>query len=270
MKKEQHIIEIKNLKFAYKNKKILNGIELKIKRNKLTGILGPNGCGKTTLLKNILGYLKPDSGNIILNQKDTNKYTQKDRARLISFVPQKSQLFTNMNIFDFVIMGRLPHLKNKWNGYSNEDKEITYTYLEELELIKFKDRSAITLSGGEFQRVLLARALTQKPEIILLDEPTSALDLNYALEFMNKIKIAVKNENLTAVIVLHDLNLASMFCDEIIMLKDGKVFAQGTPKQVITKNNLKEIYQLKSDIIFLEDDTPYVIPKLKTNNERKK
>ena len=257
------IIKIENLNFSYGNRKILKGINLGLKERKLTGILGPNGCGKSTLLKNILGYLKSDSGDIFINNVIGNNISQKEKAKLISLVPQKSQLVSAMDVEEFVLMGRLPHLKNSWDGYSNKDREIANKYINELELEKFAQRKAPTLSGGEFQRVLLARALTQETKIILLDEPTSALDLNHALDLMKKVKENVIEKNLTAVAVLHDLNLAAIFCDELVMLKDGKVFAQGTPKETLTVENLKSIYDLDCSICYTEDDIPYIIPKLK-------
>lgn len=257
------IIDIKDLYFSYGKRQILNGINLNISEKKLTGILGPNGCGKTTLLKNILGYLKSSSGDIILKNKNSLEYTQKEKAKLISFVPQKSQLMSAMDVEEFVLMGRLSHLKNSWDGYSKDDKDLANKYIKELELEKFAKRKAITLSGGEFQRVLFARALTQETEIILLDEPTSALDLNHALDLMKKVKDNVNEKNLTAVAVLHDLNLAAMFCDELVMLKGGKVFCKGTPCEVLTKENLKEIYDLECEIFKTEKGIPYIIPKLK-------
>lgn len=263
------IIKIEDLNFSYGERKILKGIDLEISDKKLTGILGPNGCGKTTLLKNILGYFKSEKGSILLKDKLSNKFSQKEKAKLISFVPQKSQLVSGMDVEEFTLMGRLPHLKNSWDGYSKEDKEITKKYLKKLDLEKFSKRKAVTLSGGEFQRVLLARALTQETEIILLDEPTSALDLNHALELMARVKETVLEKGLTAIAVLHDLNLAAMFCDEIVMLKNGKVFCKGTPKETLTTKNLKEVYDLDCTISFTEDDIPYIIPKLKTRGETK-
>lgn len=256
------IIKIENLHFSYGNKEILKGINLEISQKKITGILGPNGCGKTTLLKNILGYFKGDQGNIFLNGKESKNFSQKEKAKLISFVPQKSQLMSAMTVEEFTLMGRLPHLKNSWGGYSENDKKITEKYLTELDLKKFAERKAVTLSGGEFQRVLLARALVQETKIILLDEPTSALDLNHALDLMEKVKENVKEKGLTSIAVLHDLNLAAMFCDEIIMLKEGKVFCKGTPKKVFTTENLKEVYDLDCSIFFTEEGIPYIIPKL--------
>ena len=257
------LINIHDLHFSYGDREILKGIDVTFKGNKITGILGPNGCGKSTLLKNILGYLKKDSGEIKLGERDLDSISQKSKAKIISFVPQKSQLMSDMSVQDFVLLGRLPHLKNSWDGYSKKDNEIVDKYLEELELENFLERKATTLSGGEFQRVLLARALVQETDIILLDEPTSALDLNHALDLMSKLRHTMEKKNLTAIVVLHDLNLAAMFCDELVMLKDGKVYCQGTPKETLTKENLKKIYNLNCDIFYTEEDIPYVIPKLK-------
>lgn len=257
------IIKIEKLNFSYGNRGILQNIDLGLKEKKLTGILGPNGCGKSTLLKNILGYLVGNSGNIFIDKKKSNEITQKEKAKLISLVPQKSQLVSAMDVEEFVLMGRLPHLKNSWDGYSKEDINIAHKYLTELELEKFLHRKAPTLSGGEFQRVLLARALTQETKIILLDEPTSALDLNHALDLMKKVKDNVRQKGITAVAVLHDLNLAAMFCDEIVMLKDGKVYVQGTPRETLTVENLKAVYDLDCSICYIDGNIPYIIPKLK-------
>ena len=247
------IIKIENLNFSYNKKKILKNINLEISENKFIGILGPNGCGKTTLLKNILGYLKGERGKIFLNGKENFEYSQKEKAKIISFVPQKSQMISPVTVEEFVIMGRLPYLKNSLSGYSKEDKETAFKYIEELGLEKFIKRNVLTLSGGEFQKVLLARAFTQETKIVILDEPTSALDLNHALEIMERVKKFTAQKKITAVGVFHDLNLAAMFCDKIIFMKDGTVFAEGTPKEVFTKENMKEIYNLECEIFFREN-----------------
>lgn len=253
-------IEIEKLRFSYDKKEILKEIDLKIKKGKLTGILGPNGCGKSTLLKNILGYLDAESGSVKFNNKNMRELKKKEIAKIVSLVPQKSSLMTNMSVEEFVLLGRLPHLKSPWHGYTYEDKEYVKNNLKLLNLENFSKRVALSLSGGEFQRVLLARALTQDPKILLLDEPTSALDLNHAVEMLNSVKNLIDAKGLTGIVVLHDLNLASMFCDEIIMMKNGKVKYQGAPEKVITENNLKEIYNLKAKIMRDEKGNPYVIP----------
>ena len=256
------MIKIEEVKFSYGNKEILKSINLKIKKGRMIGILGPNGCGKSTLLKNILGYLKPDSGNIFIGENRIDNISSKELAKSVSLVPQKSSLMSPMTVEDFVLMGRLPHLTSSWSGYRKEDFKIVKDKLDFLELNKFEKRVALSLSGGEFQRVLLARALVQDTELLLLDEPTSALDLNHAVEILNSVKMLVLNHGITSVAVLHDLNLASMFCDEIIMMKDGKVYYQGTPQEVIKEEILKEIYNLKSKVFHDENNVPYVIPQI--------
>ncbi|MGL4642557.1 MAG: ABC transporter ATP-binding protein [Cetobacterium sp.] len=253
-------IKVENLSFSYGDRAILKNLKVQIKKGKMTGILGPNGCGKSTFLKNILGYLTPNSGEIIFNGKDTAGLSKKDKAKLVSLVPQKSNLMTNMSVKDFVLMGRLPHLKSSWAGYTFDDKKKVEDNLNFLGLYKFSERVAVSLSGGEFQRVLLARALTQEPEILLLDEPTSALDLNHAVELLNKVKSLSLEKSLTSVAVLHDLNLAAMFCDELIMMKDGEIKFQGTPLEVLTEENLRAVYNLKSKVIKDENGIPYIIP----------
>lgn len=253
-------IKIRDVRFSYGNKEILKGVEAHITEGKLTGILGPNGCGKSTLLKNILGYLKKNQGEIELLGREIDTFTNKELARTVALVPQKSNLMSPMNVEDFVLMGRLPHLKSSWGGYTKGDREISYRYMEEMDVDKFRERGATSLSGGEFQRVLLARALTQDPEILLLDEPTSAMDLSHAVELMARVKDKVKKEKLTSVAVIHDLNLASMFCDEIILMDQGRVRYTGTPAEVLTEERLKEVYNLNSRVIKDEAGNPYIIP----------
>jgi iron complex transport system ATP-binding protein len=254
-------IKVNNLKFSYGEKETLKGINLHIKNSKLTGILGPNGCGKSTFLKNVSGYLKSNSGEILINNEKKEHLIKEQRlAKIMSLVPQKSSLMSPMSVEDFVLLGRLPHLKSSWSGYSLEDKKIANEALAALGLEHFKKRIALSLSGGEFQRVLLARSLAQNPEILLLDEPTSALDLNHAVELLNKVKQLVIERGMTGIAVLHDLNLAAMFCDELVLMKEGKVLYQGTPAEVLTEEILSEVYNLKSKIIKDENGNPYVMP----------
>jgi len=253
-------IKIDDVKFSYGSKEILKGVDIHIKKGKLTGILGPNGCGKSTLLKNILGYLKKSSGSIEVMDREIGEFTQKSLAKTIALVPQKSSLGSPMKVEEFVLMGRLPHLSSSWQGYSREDRVIAEKNIDDLELSDFKGRGALSLSGGEFQRVLLARALTQDPDILLLDEPTSAMDMNHAVELMSKVKELVADKDLTSIAVIHDLNLASMFCDELVLMKDGRVKYKGTPREVLTEEILKEVYKLRSKIITDDNGNPFVIP----------
>lgn len=259
-------IKVNNLNFSYGDRKILKNIKIEIKRGKLTGILGPNGCGKSTLLKNILGYIgKENQNNIEILGKKSRNYTHKEKSRIMSLVPQKSNLMSSMSVLDFVTVGRLPHLKNSWEGYSKKDIDFINMVLKKLGLEDFSSRVALSLSGGEFQRVLLARALIQDPKILLLDEPTSALDLNHAMDLMTRVKKLIDNHDITGVVVLHDLNLASIFCDEIYLMKNGEIAYRGTPKEILTKEILKEIYNLECKI-FYNEGKPYIIPFIKGEN----
>ena len=258
MKKD---ISIENTTFSYglSEKNLLDGINLNIEKGKFIGILGPNGCGKSTLLKVILKYLNPKEGIIKIENKELKEYTQSELAEILSFVPQKSSLTMPLTVEDVVYMGRVPYMKNKWTGFDREDREKVEKIMQMLKIDKFKNRVIFSLSGGEFQRVLLARALAQNTNIMLLDEPTSALDMNYALEIMRLTSYFVQNESLTAVMVLHDLNLASMYCDSIILLKNGKIAYEGTPKELFRPEILEEIYGFNCEVIE-NNGFSYVIP----------
>ena len=254
-------ISIENASFSYGlgEENLLDKINLNIEKGKFIGILGPNGCGKSTLLKVILKYLNPKEGIIKIENKELKEYTQSELAEILSFVPQKSSLTMPLTVEDVVYMGRVPYMKNKWTGFDREDREKVGKIMQMLKIDKFKNRVVFSLSGGEFQRVLLARALVQNTNIMLLDEPTSALDMNYALEIMRLTSYFVKNESLTAVMVLHDLNLASMYCDSIILLKNGKIAYEGTPKELFRPEILEEIYGFNCEVIE-NNGFSYVIP----------
>ena len=256
----EYIINVKNISFSYGNNDILKNINIRIEKKKLTGILGPNGCGKSTLLRNILKYLKPECGLIEIKNKDIKSYKQKEIAQVLGFVPQKSALAMPLTVNEMIYMGRTSRQKNSFSGYRQEDDNVVEKVVKLLKLEKFRERSVFSLSGGEFQRVLLARALVQEPEILLLDEPTSALDINHALEIMKITAHSVKAAGLTGVVVLHDLNLAAMYCDNIIFLKNGEVKYGGTPEELFKPEILEEIYGFKCQI-FNNGGHPYVLPE---------
>lgn len=254
-------ITAKNINFSYNEKnKLLKNLNMDIKKGKFIGILGPNGCGKSTFLKLILKYLPLESGKVEICNKDINSYSQKKLAKMIGFVPQKSALSMPLTVEDVIFMGRTLHIKNKWIGFDDEDKKKVDEIIKKLKLENFRNRIAFSLSGGEFQRVLMARALVQETKIILLDEPTSALDINYALEIMNLTQYFVKEKNITAIMVLHDLNLASLYCDEVIFLKEGEVAYSGTPNELYKREIFKEIYGFDCEIVE-NNNFKYVIPK---------
>ena len=255
------IINIEKLNYSYGKKEVLKELSLDIDENKLTGIIGPNGCGKSTLAKNIIKYINGKFESFKIMDTDIRELTHKKIAQLISYIPQKSIIIPNISVFDYVLLGRFPLLKNSWDNYSKQDYEIVEKNINLLNIRELKDRNIETLSGGELQKALLARALAQEAKILLLDEPTSALDLNNAVEFMKILKNISIKKNISVIIIIHDLNLASLFCDSLIILKDGRFIEKGTPKEVINEENIKSVYNLDCKVCYNENDKPYIIPK---------
>ncbi|WP_339064385.1 ABC transporter ATP-binding protein [Fusobacterium polymorphum] len=255
------IINIEKLNYSYGRKEVLKELSLDIDENKLTGIIGPNGCGKSTLAKNIIKYINGKFESFKIMDTDIRELTHKKIAQLISYIPQKSIIIPNISVFDYVLLGRFPLLKNSWDNYSEQDYEIVEKNINLLNIRELKDRNIETLSGGELQKALLARALSQEAKILLLDEPTSALDLNNAVEFMKILKNISIKKNISVIIIIHDLNLASLFCDSLIILKDGRFIEKGSPKEVINEENIKSVYNLDCKVCYNENDKPYIIPK---------
>ena len=255
------IINIEKLNYSYGRKEVLKELSLDIDKNKLTGIIGPNGCGKSTLAKNIIKYINGKFESFKIMDTDIRELTHKKIAQLISYIPQKSIIIPNISVFDYVLLGRFPLLKNSWDNYSEQDYEIVEKNINLLNIRELKDRNIETLSGGELQKALLARALAQEAKILLLDEPTSALDLNNAVEFMKILKNISIKKNISVIIIIHDLNLASLFCDSLIILKDGRFIEKGSPKEVINEENIKSVYNLDCKVCYNENDKPYIIPK---------
>ncbi|QYR60361.1 ABC transporter ATP-binding protein [Fusobacterium polymorphum] len=255
------IINIKKLNYSYGKKEVLKELSLDIDKNKLTGIIGPNGCGKSTLAKNIIKYINGKFESFKIMDTDIRELTHKKIAQLISYIPQKSIIIPNISVFDYVLLGRFPLLKNSWDNYSEQDYEIVEKNINLLNIRELKDRNIETLSGGELQKALLARALAQEAKILLLDEPTSALDLNNAVEFMKILKNISMKKEISVIIIIHDLNLASLFCDSLIILKDGRFIEKGSPKEVINEENIKSVYNLDCKVCYNENDKPYIIPK---------
>ena len=255
------IINIEKLNYSYGRKEVLKELSLDIDENKLTGIIGPNGCGKSTLAKNIIKYINGKFKSFKIMDTDIRELTHKKIAQLISYIPQKSIIIPNISVFDYVLLGRFPLLKNSWDNYTKKDYEIVENNINLLNIKELRDRNIETLSGGELQKALLARALAQEAKILLLDEPTSALDLNNAVEFMKILKNISIKKNISVIIIIHDLNLASLFCDSLIILKDGRFIEKGSPKEVINEENIKSVYNLDCKVCYNENDKPYIIPK---------
>jgi len=237
-------IEIQDLSFKYDGNEVLKNIDLSIDEGTFLGLMGPNGSGKTTLLRTMMTYLKPDRGAILVDSKPVHTLGEREVARLLAVVPQSSPTHFNFTAYEMVMMGRIPHIRNRLAGESKSDGKIVRDAMQRTDTWKFAERTFSSLSGGERQRVIIARALAQHPEIMLLDEPTVYLDIASQFEIMDLLK-SLNEDGLTIVAVLHDLNIASRYCNEIALLHNGKLESFGSPEKVFTSANIARIFGIE-------------------------
>ena len=234
-------ISVKNLSVAYEDNLIIDNMNLTIPKGEISIIIGANGCGKSTLLKTIGRIIKPKAGEIFINDKNIKKLKEKHIATQVAFLPQGPVCPSGITVRELVAYGRFPH-QRIIGGLSIHDKEVIEWAIEETGLKDFADREIENLSGGQRQRAWIAMTLAQETDIIMLDEPTTYLDMSYQLEVLEVLEKLNKKKNSTVVIVLHELNNACRFASNIIGLKKGKIICKGIPKDVITEENLREIY----------------------------
>lgn len=254
-------ITIKSLTFGYNGSMILDGLNLVVEDSEVLGLVGPNGSGKTTLIKCMDKILKP-KGSILIDGRDIDTVSRTDLAKRLGYVPQSSSTPLATTVFDTVLMGRRPHISWRVSD-SDLDKVADILGLLHLENLAMRDFSQ--LSGGQKQKVLIARALAQEPEVLLLDEPTSSLDMKHQLEVMETISSLVKEKKISAVMALHDLNLASMFVDKLAILKGGKIYAAGEPIDLLNAKNIRDVYGVEA-VVMNNLDRPYIVP-LRSLNE---
>lgn len=233
-----------NLTFAYGNKNILDALSLEIEKGSFVSIIGPNGSGKSTLLKNISAEFTPQKGFVLLENKNINKIKKKALAKTIAVVPQETGGDFAFSVMETVLMGRMPHQK-RFESDSLRDVEIALRAMDLTNVRYLRDRSVNELSGGEKQRVIVARALTQEPKVLLLDEPTSNLDIQHQYELLELLENLNKTQGLTVIAVLHDLNLAAQFSHKIILLNQGRITAYGSPAEVLTVQNIRDNYHIE-------------------------
>lgn len=247
------MIKAQNLRFAYNSKEILKGVDFEIKKGEMFFIVGPNGSGKSTLLKCLNGILKP-KGAVFIGKDELCKLSKNEVARIMGYVPQRSEV-NYLTVFDTILLGRKPHMK--W-GISERDVEVVNKVIDMLGLNELAFRRLTQLSGGELQKVIIARALAQEPKIILLDEPTNNLDLKNQIEVMRILEKIVKEHGISAIITMHDLNVASLYADTIVMLKNGKIVVKGGV-DVLNSENIEKVYGVKVSVVNL-NGKPLVIP----------
>ena len=249
------MLKISNLSFSWGDHQVLKDINLDIDSNELIAILGVNGAGKSTLIKCINGILKPNSGSINILESEIDKMDILEVAKRVSYVPQNVQTNFPMDVFDVVLLGRRPHINWK---ISQEDRDKVSTTLRALTLEDFAFRRFDKLSGGERQRVVIAKAIAQDPNLFLFDEPTSDLDFWHQIEVMEEIKklISDKESNKSAIIAIHDINMAIRYADKIILLHNGVIEHFGKPEEVITNENMEQVFAVSCDIYSASDDSP--------------
>jgi len=248
------ILKIENVDFSYNgNQKTLSKISFSVSRGELLGIIGPNGSGKTTLLKIVSGILKPNKGNMLLLNQNLNNLSIEKIAKFISVVPQDTWVTFSFKAKEVVFMGRLPYI-SRLKGETLEDYQISQEAMVKTQSLPLSEKNIQKISGGERQRVFIAKALAQTPQLLLLDEFTSHLDLNYKYEMLNLLKKALTEEGLTIISVFHDLNLASIASHRLILLNEGKIEKIGTPQEVLNEENLQKVYGVKPILI----DHPYL------------
>jgi len=250
-------LTINNLSFSYAGIPILKDIALNVELGELVSIVGPNGSGKSTLLKCVNRILKTGPNSILLDGKDASKFSTKELSKLMGYVPQTSISAFPFTVYDVVMMGRKPYVH--WS-VGEQDNEIVVQMMDLLGISHLAMRQFSALSGGEQQKVIIARALAQQPQILLLDEPTSSLDIKHQLDILCILKSLAKSKGHAVIVTLHDLNLASRFSDRLFMLKRGRVYATGTPEEVLTAQNIEEVYEIKTDVSHSITGKPVVTP----------
>ena len=234
---------------------MLKDISLEFSSSNLTCIIGPNGVGKTTLVKCINRLLKPNKGSITIDGEDLSTFSLLDLARRMAFVPNSVSSVFSMSVSEAILMGRYPH--SGWVT-SDYDLRVVEDIIHTMNLEDLADRNFRELSAGQTQRVVIARGLVQEPEILILDEPTSNLDVKHQMDIMKFLNNYSKNMNIKVIMVCHDLNITSNFADRIIIMHNGRVFADGTAEQVMTEENIRNVYGVNSKIIDV-DGRPHVI-----------
>lgn len=244
-------LSVVSLRVAYNGTEVLRGVDLEVERGGWLGLVGPNGPGKTTFIKAILGTVLAD-GTIEIEGRDVHSMGSAERSRSIAAVAQRPNLPLDMTVFDYVLLGRTPHI-SYFGVEGRSDLEVVVEVLERLDLGSLSFRALGSLSGGESQRVTLARALAQRAPILLLDEPTSALDVGHQQQVLELVDELRREQALTVVSALHDLTLAAQFCDRLVMLGAGIVEAAGVPREVLTSEHIANLYGAAVRIIEIDD-----------------
>lgn len=248
-------LEAENLSFSYGSRQVLRGVSFTLEPATCLGLVGPNGSGKSTLIKCLNRILVP-TGQVRLDGREMRSMGSMEIARCMSYVPQVLTVGMAITVFDFLLMGRRPHVR--WSVSDRDVEKVT----QAIQLLGLQDlafRKTTQVSGGERQKVLIARALAQEPSILLLDEPTSSLDLRHQMEVMDLVRTLARERGMGVFMALHDLNLAARYCDRIMMLKEGAIVGEGAPSELFVPSFLQSVYGIEVSI-HQEGKIPYVVP----------
>ncbi|WLD91661.1 adenosylcobinamide amidohydrolase [Alkalihalobacillus sp. AL-G] len=241
------MLKVKQLTGGYGGSSIVNDISFEVEKGEMFGVLGPNGSGKTTLLKMISGILPYTDGEVVVHGSPLSSYSQKQLAKVIAVLPQHSVQAFSYSVKETVSLGRYSHQSGWFRTWSVDDEEIVHNVMDQTGITDFQDKDIQQLSGGERQRVFLAQALAQEPEILLLDEPTNHLDLSFQKELLDLLKQWTRERGLTVVSIFHDLNLAGLYCDRLLLLEKGVINVQNTPSEVLRKERIQAVYNTEID-----------------------
>ncbi|MEI7903868.1 MAG: ABC transporter ATP-binding protein [Candidatus Firestonebacteria bacterium] len=241
-------LEAKNIIHRYDEKEVLKNISFSVPEKGFIGIIGPNGSGKSTLIKILSRGVRPSGGEVFFRGRNIFRLNTKFVASRIAIVPQDESTIFPFTVFETVLMGRAPYLK-RFSWETKEDLQIAESAMKLADVKHLRNRNIDELSGGERQRVIIARALAQMPKVLLLDEPTSHLDINHQYDILELIKKLNENAGITVLMISHDINLASKYCKELIMLKNGRIFVKGPAKRVITKKIIKDVYGVEVNLV---------------------
>ena len=263
----EKLYQIENLSFAYDEEDVIKNISLDIDKGEFVGIIGPNGSGKTTLLRLLNKILKGKKGHIYYKGQILDKVEQKQISREVGFIPQETFINFPFTVSEIVMMGRYPYI-GMFGFEGKKDIDIVHQCLKITDLTDMGNRLYNDLSGGEKKRVIIARALAQEPESLLLDEPTSALDIKYEIEVYNLIKRLNQNQKITIIIVTHNINFAILYCSRLILMKDGNIYKMGFPLEIIKPDIIKEVYGIDVKVNYdIDTGAPYLFP-IKVTDEK--